>query len=139
MYVTASNIRCDQYPLINLRVFQMARQSRTIKPRDATEGEVRQAIGRKIKEMRNKLRLSASRVAEELGVSREAVTHIETGRNNITAVSLWKLAILFNCDVNDFFPTVPDGYALTQVDLRKVAQEDERAAEWAERLFRKKS
>lgn len=115
----------------------MKPQARTIAHRSDTEGEVRKAIGRRVKEMRKKLHLSALRVAEELGVSREAITHIETGRNNITAVSLWKLAILFDCDIGDFFPTVPDGYALTKVDLHKVAQEDERAAEWAERLFKK--
>lgn len=115
-----------------------ARKS-TIDDRGATEGEIRKVIGKKIKEMRNKLGLSASRVADELHVSREAITHIETGRNNISAVALWKLAILFDCDVNDFFPTIPDGYALTKVDIHKVAQEDERAAEWAEKLFRKTS
>ena len=114
-----------------------ARRSTIIEEKDATESEIRKVIGKKIKEMRNKLGLSALRVAGELGVSREAITHIETGRNNISAISLWKLAILFNCDVGDFFPTVPDGYALTKVDLHKVAQEDERAAEWAEKLFRK--
>ncbi len=113
-----------------------ARKS-TIEDRDSTESEIRKEIGKKIKEMRNKLGLSALRIAEELGVSREAITHIETGRNNISAVSLWKIAILFHCDVDDFFPAIPDGYALTKVDLHKVAQEDERAAEWAEKLFRK--
>jgi transcriptional regulator with XRE-family HTH domain len=101
-------------------------------------GEVRKAIGKKIREMRDKLGHSALRIATELKVSREAITHIETGRNNISALALWKLAILFNCDIGDFFPDVPDGFALTKVDLQKVAQEDENAATWAKRLFKKK-
>lgn len=116
----------------------MKKKKSTINDRDATENEVRKEVGKKIKEMRNKLGQSALRIAEELDVSREAITHIETGRNNISAVSLWKLATLFNCDVDDFFPTVPDGYALTKVDLHKVAQEDVKAAEWAKKLFKKK-
>lgn len=102
------------------------------------EIEVRKAIGKKIREMRDKLGQSALRIATELNISREAITHIETGRNNISAVALWKLATLFNCDIQDFFPNVPDGYALTKVDLHKVAQEDENAADWAKRLFKKK-
>lgn len=102
------------------------------------EDEVRKAIGKKIREMRDKLGHSALRISTELKVSREAITHIETGRNNISAVALWKLATLFNCDIEDFFPHVPDGYALTKVDIHKVAQEDENAAEWATRLFKKK-
>ena len=115
----------------------MRKKKDTINDKDATNDEIRKEIGRKIKEMRNKLGQSASRIATELGISREAVTHIETGRNNISAVSLWKLATLFNCDINDFFPTIPNGYALTKVDLHKVAQEDKNAAKWAEKLFKK--
>ncbi len=115
------------------------KKSATIDIKRATDTEIRIEIGKKIREMRDKLGHSASRIAEELGISREAITHIETGRNNISAVSLWKLAVLFKCDVEDFFPTVPDGYALTKVDLHKIAQEDERAAIWAENLFKKKT
>lgn len=111
----------------------------TISEGDVAEGEVRREIGKKIKEMRMKLGLTAASIAKELNISREAVTHIERGRNNITAVSLWKIATLLNCDVDDFFPTVPDGYALTKVDIHKVAQESgKKAAEWAEKLFKKK-
>lgn len=103
---------------------------------DATEEEIRQEIGKRIAEMRRKRGLSARRVAEELNISREAVTHIETGRNNVSAVSLWKLATLFSCDSTDFFPDVPDGYALTKVDAEKIAQEGgEKAARWAKVLF----
>lgn len=115
----------------------MRKKKDTINEKDATDKEIRKEVGKKVREMRDKLGLSASRIAIELGVSREAVTHIETGRNNISAVSLWKLATLFNCDINDFFPNVPDGFALTKVDLHKVAQEDKNAADWAKKLFKK--
>ncbi len=117
----------------------MRKKKDTISEKDATNDEIRKEIGKKIKEMRNKLGQSALRIATEFGISREAVTHIETGRNNISAVSLWKLATLFNCDIKDFFPTIPNGYALTKVDLHKVAQEDKNAAKWAEKLFKKKN
>ena len=117
----------------------MKKKKVTIDDRALAEIAVRKAIGEKIREMRDKLGHSALRIATELKVSREAITHIETGRNNISAVALWKLATLFNCDVTDFFPSVPNGYALTKVDLHKVAQEDENAAEWATKLFSKKN
>jgi transcriptional regulator with XRE-family HTH domain len=89
--------------------------------------------------MRDKLRLSAANIAEKLGVSREAITQIETGRNNITAVSIWKLATLFNCDLADFFPKVPEGYGLSRVDLHAISQEGgDKAVKWAETLFKEK-
>ncbi|MDD5068634.1 MAG: helix-turn-helix transcriptional regulator [Candidatus Pacebacteria bacterium] len=116
----------------------MKKKKDIINDRGATEIEVKKEIGRKIKEMRNKLGQSALRIAQELKISREAITHIENGRNNVSAVVLWKLATLFNCDVHDFFPTVPDGYGITRVDLHKVEQESgKKAADWAKTLFGK--
>ncbi len=99
------------------------------------DDEIKLAIAKRIKEMREGLGLTASQVAKKLKISREAFTHIETGRNGISAVSLWKLAALFDCDFKDFFPKVPDGFQLTKVDIKKVAQEDEKAVEWAKKLF----
>jgi transcriptional regulator with XRE-family HTH domain len=100
------------------------------------EREIREAIGGRIAELRRKRKLSARLVGEKLNISREAVTHIETGRNNITALSLWKLATLFHCDIQDFFPVVPDGFGLTKIDTDKIAQEGgQKAARWARDLF----
>jgi transcriptional regulator with XRE-family HTH domain len=117
----------------------MKKSSRTIEQdKDGAEAELRAAIGKRISDRRRKLGLSARHVAEKLGISREAVTHIETGRNNIHAVVLWKLATLLNCDPATFFPEVPNGYALTREDKRKLQEEGgEKAAQWGERLFGK--
>jgi transcriptional regulator with XRE-family HTH domain len=99
--------------------------------------EVKKSVGAKIQDIRNKLGQSASTVASRLDVSREALTHIETGRNNINAVQLWTLACLFGCEINDFFPNVPEGFSLSKLDLKLLAKEDEKAPEWAERLVNK--
>jgi transcriptional regulator with XRE-family HTH domain len=106
----------------------------SIEAEDPDDG-IKAAVAKRIKEMREGLGLTASQVAKKLKISREAFTHIETGRNGISAVSLWKLAALFHCDIQDFFPKVPDGFQLTKVDIKRVAQEDERAVEWAKKLF----
>jgi transcriptional regulator with XRE-family HTH domain len=106
---------------------------------DGIEEEIRQEIGSRIAELRRKRKLTARLVGEKLNISREAVTQIETGRNNITALSLWKLATLFHCNVEDFFPAVPDGYGLTKIDTDKLQQEGgQKAVRWASELFEKK-
>jgi len=97
--------------------------------------EIKKAIGAKIQGIRNKLGQSASVVASGLGITREALTHIENGRNNINAVQLWKLACLFGCEIDNFFPSIPEGFSLSKVDLRLLAKEDLKAPEWAERLL----
>lgn len=100
------------------------------------EREIREAVGARIAELRRKRKLSARLVGEKLKISREAVTAIENGRNNVSALSLWKLATLFHCDISDFFPDIPDGYGLTRVDTEKIAQEGgQKAAGWAKELF----
>lgn len=116
----------------------MKKKKDIISDKRIAEIELRKDIGKRVKEMRTKLGQSALRVAQELDISREAITHIETGRNNISAVALWQLAVLFNCDIKDFFPAIPDGYALTKVDLHKIEQEDAKAGEWAKVLFKQK-
>lgn len=115
----------------------MRRRDATVKSEnDGIEQEIREVIGSRIAELRRKRKLSARLVGEKLNISREAVTHIETGRNNVTAVALWKLATLFRCEFADFFPDVPDGYGLTKVDTDKIAQEGgQKAAGWAKELF----
>lgn len=101
----------------------------------ASVDQIRESIGKKIRQERNRRSQSAERVAARLGISRVALTHIEKGRNNINAVQLWKLACAFGCKPSEFFPPIPEGWALTPGDYRKIANEDERAEEWARDLF----
>lgn len=97
--------------------------------------QIRETVGRKIKQERDRRSQSGEKVAKKIGISRVALTHIEKGRNNINAVQLWKLACVFGCDPADFFPPIPQGFSLTTVDYKKIAKEDERAEEWAKELF----
>lgn len=107
--------------------------------KDGIRKEIRLEVGQRIAALRRKRNISARLVGEKLGISREAVTHIEKGRNNINAVALWELATLFNCDIKDFFPVVPDGYALTKVEKESLEKEGgPKAVQWAEKLWGKK-
>ena len=114
--------------------FMKKRQRFKMNKDDKTLTEVRETIGHKIQEIRKRSSHSAEKVAKALNITREALTQIETGRNNANAVLLWRLAYLFNCKVEDFFPNVPSGFSLNKVDLRLLAKEDERAPEWAQKL-----
>jgi len=138
--VTYGSLNTEWYsglPVLHTAFAAMKKTSATIKNNDGEiEGQIREAIGNRIAELRRKRKLSARLVGEKLKISREAVTHIETGRNNVTALALWKLATLLHCDVRDFFPDVPDGYGLTRIDTEKIAQEGgQEAAKWAKELF----
>ena len=104
-----------------------------------TDLEIKKAVGKKIARKRDDLGHGSSMVAQKLEITREALSHIETGRNNINAVSLWKLASLFDCEVGEFFPKVPEGFSLNRLnreDTRSLKQEaGEPVVEWAKQLF----
>lgn len=52
-------------------------------------------LGERIKERREKLKLSQGYVAEQIGVSRQAVSKWETGQSEPTAENLVRLAEVF--------------------------------------------
>ena len=102
------------------------------------DDDLKKYIGRQIASIRKGSDLTARQVAERLKVSRETLTQIETGRNNPTALMLWKLACLFQCEVSDFFPQIPEGFGLTvytKSDMRRINKIDPGAAEWAGKIF----
>ena len=101
----------------------------------APADQIRESVGKKIRQERDRRSQSAERVAARLGISRVALTHIEKGRKHSHAVQLWNLACIFGCAPSDFFPPIPEGWALTPVEYKKIANEDERAEEWARNLF----
>ena len=106
-----------------------------IKIPETTDKKIKSTIGAKIKQVRMARGQSAERVAKKLGISRVALTHIENGRNNINCVKLWKLCCVLGCNPTELLPYIPEGFSLTKIDYKKIAKEDERAVEWAKKLF----
>ncbi|MDP2598862.1 MAG: helix-turn-helix transcriptional regulator [Candidatus Liptonbacteria bacterium] len=107
-------------------------------PKARATKELRQEIGKRIQEVRKRSGLTARKISEQLGITREALTQIETGRNNVNATMLWKLAGLLGCEVTYFFPPIPKEYSLTSADVARVRKIDERAAAWAKTIFNRK-
>ncbi|MPM04591.1 hypothetical protein SDC9_50869 [bioreactor metagenome] len=60
------------------------------------------SIGNRIRELRKKHNFSQEYIAEQLNVSRRAVSKWESGRSNPDTESLIKLAELLNVSVNIF-------------------------------------
>lgn len=100
-----------------------------------TDGNLRKSIGALIKTVRRQNNLSAETVARKIGISRVALTQIENGRNNLSAVMIWKLACILGSDISVFFPKVPEGFGLSRSDLNQLEKEDEKVASWATQLF----
>jgi transcriptional regulator with XRE-family HTH domain len=59
------------------------------------EAQEWQALGERLRESREYLGLSQQEVAERLGISRPAVTHMEAGKRKVSTLELRQLASLY--------------------------------------------
>lgn len=97
---------------------------------------IKDIIGKRIKRARGRHGQSAQTIAEKVGISRSSLTQIETGRNNISAVLLWKIAGILHCEIKEFFPEVPDSTSLVKNDLEIIAKEDTKAADFMKKAYK---
>ena len=65
------------------------------------QGDVVYGLGCKYKKRREELKLSQEYVAEQLGVSRQAVSKWETGQSEPTASNLIQLAAVFEMNLSE--------------------------------------
>ena len=60
-------------------------------------------VGRRVKELRNKLGISQEELADLVGLDRTYITSVERGRRNISIVNIEKLAKALNVTLSEFF------------------------------------
>ena len=60
-------------------------------------------VGRRVKELRNKLGISQEELADLVGLDRTYITSVECGRRNISIVNIEKLAKALNVTLSEFF------------------------------------
>ncbi len=63
----------------------------------------RQALGKKIRQLREKCCLTQEDVEKALGLPQKAFTHIESGARKVSTLELAKFAEMFHVPVSDFF------------------------------------
>lgn len=106
---------------------------------DEVNYNIKKEIANRIKSIRkSKCDITGQRVADHLNVSRVTYTNIENAKQHVNAITLWKLSILFNCDVEEFFPEKPKGdeYALSKSSIKQLNKVDPRSVLWAKALFK---
>ncbi len=60
-------------------------------------------VGRRVKELHNKLGISQEELANLVGLDRTYITSVECGRRNISIVNIEKLAKALNVTLSEFF------------------------------------
>ena len=65
--------------------------------------DIKLLVGKRVKELRNNLRISQEELADLAGLDRTYVTSVECGKRNISIVNIEKLAKALNITIKDFF------------------------------------
>ncbi|HTL10318.1 MAG TPA: helix-turn-helix transcriptional regulator [Chitinophagaceae bacterium] len=68
-----------------------------------TEHEFLAGLGARIKELRIKKNISQKDLAMECNFEKASMSRIESGKTNITILTLYKIMSALNADVKDFF------------------------------------
>ncbi|HTE12734.1 MAG TPA: helix-turn-helix transcriptional regulator [Chitinophagaceae bacterium] len=68
-----------------------------------TEVEFLVNLGARIKELRLKKNISQKDLAMECNFEKASMSRIESGKTNITVLTLYKIISALNADVKDFF------------------------------------
>ncbi len=68
-----------------------------------TETEFLTNLGARIKELRVKKNISQKDLAMECNFEKASMSRIESGKTNITVLTLYKIISALNADVRDFF------------------------------------
>lgn len=65
--------------------------------------DIKFLVGKRVKELRNKLGISQEELAYIVGLDRTYITSVERGKRNISIVNIEKLAKALNVTLAEFF------------------------------------
>lgn len=65
--------------------------------------DIKIAVGKRVKELRNKLGISQEELADIAELDRTYITSVECGKRNISIVNVEKLANALNVSLSEFF------------------------------------
>ncbi len=65
--------------------------------------DIKILVGKRVKELRNKLGVSQEELADLAGLDRTYITSVECGKRNISIVNIEKLAKALNVTIAEFF------------------------------------
>lgn len=65
--------------------------------------DIKNKVGARIKQLRNKIKISQEEFAERAGLNRTYITSLERGQRNISLTNLDKISSVFGMTLKQFF------------------------------------
>ncbi len=80
-------------------------------------------LGRRVKFLRMEKGISQTKMAEMLDLSQTNLSNMESGRTTITTQNLFKMRVILECNMADFFVDF-DNVAEKEVEKKEIDVED---------------
>lgn len=69
------------------------------------QNDIKQTLGKRVKELRDLLKLSQEALADKAELDRTFINHVENGRRNISIDNIRKIVHALEVSIADFFNT----------------------------------
>lgn len=79
------------------------------------ENDLRKYAGSVIKKLRERKNMSQDELAEQLNITRQAISRYENGDRGVNQDLLFQLASIFNVKIDEFFPHLNNGYLKQEI------------------------
>ena len=79
------------------------------------ENDLRKYAGNIIKKLRERKNMSQDELAEQLNITRQAISRYENGDRGVNQDLLFQLASIFNVKIDEFFPPLNNGYSKQEI------------------------
>lgn len=79
------------------------------------ENDLRKYAGSIIKKLRERKNMSQDELAEQLNITRQAISRYENGDRGVNQDLLFQLASIFNVKIDEFFPSLNNGYLKQEI------------------------
>lgn len=79
------------------------------------ENDLRKYAGSIIKKLRERKNMSQDELAEQLNITRQAISRYENGDRGVNQDLLFQLASIFNVKIDEFFPPLNNDYLKQEI------------------------
>lgn len=79
------------------------------------ENDLRKYAGSIIKKLRERKNMSQDELAEQLNITRQAISRYENGDRGVNQDLLFQLASIFNVKIDEFFPPLNNSYSKQEI------------------------
>lgn len=86
------------------------------------ENDLRKYAGNIIKKLREHKNMTQDELAENLNITRQAVSRYENGDRGVNQDLLFKLSSIFKVPIDEFFPPLNNGYKKQQITEEEEIQ-----------------